>query len=183
MLWQALKESGCRWPGTVVAGDVQWDLGSCDALGPGIYKTHDYPAARMPEQLLHIYVFGNPAHAAQSALLQASRDSSWWPKHCEHLRAPLVPPERLLVDDALRFADHFDAWMRHRSSPVAFVRFESHCENSSQLSRYVGFDVRLPVRRKRSAPADDNDLPAYTNLRTRLEALPDWFVLNGEERT
>lgn len=155
-----------------------WDLDTSDLRSGRCYKSHDYPPNILPSNTRMIYVFGDPVAATMSAYRYAGESPAWLERHCEHLRAPICGREELLERDVLHIEAHLEAWLTQTNGTVAFARFETLWDYQSQLSEFVGLDVRLPQRRpRRETKVPDPRLAEMLGrMNRKILELPNWWI-------
>lgn len=177
-----VKRFGIRSPrlGGLVR-ETAWRLCGASYRNGRVYKTHDFPEGLKPgERPLVVFLYGSASDAARSVLrCDTVYGCDWIKEHLEHLRAKGAfedIPDR----DVLRFGEQLDAWLSCEIVPVLALRYEDLWTSGAEqkLSRFVGFPVRLPVRRARESTGMELGetsgklMATYAELDARVAALP-----------
>jgi len=142
-----------------------------------VVKTHSLFASNSKKAKKYIFVFGDPLESAISAEEQGKKHGRvWLEEHIYHLQGS-GSPEDLYTSDVLNYEHQILSW---RNSPALKVHYSEIWSRQSDLSRFLGFSLLLPVWRKREA--DKKNLPAdYSfSLFSRLKALESSLL--AEER-
>lgn len=161
--------------------DTAWRLAGKRFCNGRVYKTHDFPYELAPgDRPLIVFLFGSASDAARSVMrCDTIYGREWIDVHFEHLSAD-GHLEEIPERDVLRFGEQLDAWLACESVPVLALRYEDLWTSGAEamLTRFVGFQVRLPMRRARgSAGMELGDTgvqltATYDELDARLAALP-----------
>ena len=182
VLTDAIVDSALRVPGLGrqrVRANA-WDLRTSRLMKHRCYKTHDYPPNTIEGDPLIVYVFGDPVDAAVSVMDKAaSAGPEWFAEHCDHLRVKPFNASDLATRDALRVAEHLEAWLSVDHADIAFIRYESMWDHEAELTSFLGFTIKLPRRRPRLSNTDEATAGAlrktYGTAIELVASLPDWM--------
>lgn len=164
-----------------------WDLDEINLKNGIIYKSHDYPPSNHSNgHIKMIYTFADPLDVILSLIrLFNERGEDWIKLHYEHLGASYTNNfGNIINEDQLNLEVHLEKWLNETRFPIAFIRYENMWENQDKISKYLGFEIQLPVYKKRKSKNIENERvinkirETYLALRSKLEKLDDFFIHN-----
>jgi hypothetical protein len=130
-----------------------------------------------------IYVFSDPIDVIMSLWqIYNNAGEKWIRQHFGHMKVPFSNFENILYEDQLRLEDHFDAWMAEDRFSVAFVRYDAMWNHQEDMSKYFGFDIKLPVYKERNAiVSPDVEVikqleKTYGALQSKINAVPPFYI-------
>lgn len=131
-----------------------------------VLKTHDLYQKAFSDKAKFIFIFGDPLEAAQSvAQMEEKHGLIWVEKHIYHLQGNGTPHD-LFHKDILNYENQIRLWSQ--AEGAFLVHFDELWDKSAQLSEFLGFDVTLPERRKRSTKPEPQkyDRGLFDRLKT-----------------
>lgn len=143
-----------------------------------VYKTHDFPCARLPDHVKLVFLFGNPMDIVIST---HRKINEWGRKHHAHLQSnDFVENDSLFESDSLQLAAHFDAWYRPQNFRFISVRYEALFQRDirERLEDFLELSIPWPDFRRRKAdwmkhPRREALWELYGPLYRRIEQAED----------
>jgi hypothetical protein len=145
-------------------------------INGSVYKTHDLPPARLPENVKLVYMFGNPMNAALSGYHTFVKD-----KHFHNIGSDMHNQrDNLFTKDILLLEKHFDAWYKPQGFKFISIRYEALYERDTldMLEKYLEFKIRLPTYRERKTNWETHLMKqslekTYSRLDAKIRAAED----------
>jgi len=116
-----------------------------------VIKTHDLFRKEFSDRAKYIFVFGDPLESAQSVAQMGNKHGVIWvEEHVYHLVGQGDPYE-ILEKDILNYEAQIKSWGDAKG--VFIVHYDDLWNKSDELAEFLGFELRLPERRKRTKKA------------------------------
>ena len=131
-----------------------WDLDNVTLQSGVIYKTHDYPPSKYPDNNLKtLYTFAEPVDVVMSLLrLFDEKGEAWMREHYKHLKVSYNDNfKEIIHEDQLQLENHLDRWMKETRVPIAFIRYETMWDYQKEISEFLGINIELPPYQKRKS--------------------------------
>jgi len=145
-------------------------LSEVDHFSPLMIKTHDVYSLRYNiRNVKYIYIYGDPLDSALSVFNVVKKEGKeWFDLHKFHLKGEGEFSD-LFQKDVLNYENQIKSWLATQESNVLCVAYEDLWENAQVISEFLGFELILPEKRKRS----DKDLKLDINkdMFERLEKI------------
>lgn len=163
-----------------------WDLNKIILKNGAVYKTHDYPPSVLPKgKFKMLYTFANPINVVKSVQrLKSERGMDWIHSHLEHLKVEDSDIKKIEEKDTLNLEKHLNAWLKETRFPIMFLNYENMWDHSDEISKFLGFDLRLPEFKKRKSNFKKEGQKylrlekVYGSLIHQISNLEDCFVTN-----
>lgn len=143
-------------------------------------KTHSPAPNNLPADIRVIYIFGDPIKAIISTKNKRWNKDSWIKNNWFHDQEPDI-----FNKDDLGLEKNFDSWITQHNYSVLAVRFESLWLNKNILSKYLGFNFKLPKQQKRTTHPDlylQNHLElVYDSLSSKIKNIDDLLLINSNK--
>lgn len=110
-------------------------------------KTHDFAPELLPSNTKAIYLFGNPidivlsAHDAEMVNVD---------QHYIHMHGDAENKHNFEYSDTLQLEANFDSWHKKQNYPLLTLRYETLWENTAILNDFLGVNIQLPERKRRT---------------------------------
>jgi hypothetical protein len=151
-----------------------------------VYKTHYLPPESLPDNVKLIYLFGHPIDTIISTHRMINQ---WGARHHANLGSESFRSnDDIFYRDSLALCEHFDRWYRPQAFPFISIRYEAlHLvDTRTALSRFLGFELRLPPNRERRANRSEHSmrdqiLEVYRELDRRIEQAEDVRIWRERE--
>lgn len=113
-----------------------------------VVKTHDIFRGNVNPDLRLIFVFGDPVDSAKSVVrVSEQKGVEWIAQHIYHLSGEGDPGD-IFQKDVLNYSGQIDAWSK--AAGAFIVHYDDLWDEREALSRFLGFNLVLPVRKNRS---------------------------------
>lgn len=164
-----------------------WDLNNNSLKDGIVYKTHDYPPSDyLNTNLKMLYTFSDPVDVILSLLrLFEDKGEEWMKLHYKHLGVPYTECfDNIIYEDQLQLHIHLDSWLSEERIPIAFIRYEEMWNHQSEISNFLGFDIKLPnFENRKSKYINDKILEniisnTYYSLTKKINELGDFTIRN-----
>lgn len=118
-----------------------------------ICKTHDLQMNAPKGRYKYIFIYGDPLESALSVEKMVNKAGKlWFYEHQKHLRASGSYAD-LYDHDVLNYRNQLTGWLNSSRDDLLCMDYEDLWEKRNELSRFVGFEVDLPVRKQRDIKA------------------------------
>lgn len=147
---------------------------------PGmVYKSHDHPPTKLPDNVKVIWMFGNPMNIILSTHKMINE---WGRKHYYHLGLDsYVDNDFVFNGDNMNMKVHFEEWYKHQNFEFLSVRYESLNKREAQVAiwEYLGFEFPFPQLRERETDWNNHYMrdqlyETYNELNNRIESVDDF---------
>lgn len=126
-----------------------------------VIKTHDLYDDSLRKKFKYVFVYGDPLDSAASAMRQGVlHGSNWLSKHIFHL-CGRGSADQVAQKDVLNYEAQILAWQK---SPAFSIHYSEIRARNDDLSRYLGFPLKLPPRRVRA----ENNFPSSVHVNLEL---------------
>lgn len=152
----------------------------CDHQPGHAYKTHDYPnGVSKHRNGRFVFMFGDPIDLVLSAQYNTNPEEHYMNLRVDPRRAETLD---FLTEDTMRLEDMFNDWCRITTPNVKRVRYETMWENIDELNEFLGLEIKLPTKRKRTTNRSDYPQDhirkmerTYLHLTRSINESPDIF--------
>lgn len=151
---------------TIVRGSAE-RLDAVSSNPKPVQKTHDLYNPRYAQHAKYIFIYGDPLDSAFSVKkMMETHGHAWFERHLYHLNSSGTCAE-LFTSDILNYENQLRSWQQGFPERVFIVSYEDLWDRSEALSDFVGFEVRLPDRKRRAAksPVEHINEDLFVHLR------------------
>ena len=138
-----------------------------------VCKTHDIYDNPPKSNYKYIFIYGDPLDSAMSVEKEVNKKGlGWFLKHQKYLRA-FGNYDDLYRKDIHNYKGQIENWLNQRKKNIFCVDYDDLWSEVDLLSKFVGFEVRLPPRRPRQdkIPIDIDEI--NENLFDQLKSIKD----------
>jgi hypothetical protein len=114
-----------------------------------VCKTHDVLEQELSDDVLYIFVHGDPLDSALSVQQVVNEEGlEWFKLHQYNLKAS-GSYDSLFTEDVLNYRQQLESWFGVESKNVLCLAYEDIWDRIEELSEFIGFEIELPKRRER----------------------------------